>query len=818
MTVVLAEKPSVARDLAKYLRASQKHDGYFEGGGYQVTWALGHLVCLKEPNDYDPQLKKWSIATLPFVPNCFELKLTGDKGARKQFGVIKKLFRAADELICATDAGREGELIFRYIQQLSGCNGKPCRRLWLSSLTDEAIRDAFDGMRPGSHYDRLFHAARCRNEADWIVGFNATRNFSVRHGPRLWSVGRVQTPVLALIAARDDEIRHFTPESFWELFTRHRDVRFKHTGTRPAAGSGRFATEEEAQETLALAQQGPLAITAVNTKRERSLPPLLHDLTDLQRAMNRRYGLAAATTLKTAQTLYENKLITYPRTDSRYLGSDMKPEIPGILAALRKVKPEAVEPLDTSRLNFSSRLINDAKVSDHHALIPTGKVPGQLNEQQRKVYDAIVIRFIAAFYPPCLKDVTTVEAQANQIPFRARGVTIVDPGWTALYPRQPKRPTGEDDSEDDEQILPAFKAGDSGPHRPYIKDGMTKPPRHYSENTLLAAMETAGRRIDDEALREAMKEKGLGTPATRATTIELLLTRDYIKREKKQLIATDAGRFLLCLVQSPRLKSAEMTGEWEAQLKDIEHGRCEPQAFMQQIVDFTRQIVTDSEIQPVDDATYGSCPRCAAAVIEGKRGYGCSAWRRGCPFVLWKEQHGITFTGGQIRELLQLRLLSTPVLSNGTIIKVAMNDLGDAVCVPVDFQRPGKGHGAAKSSRPKSSRPKSSGGTAKKSAGEQAKEGRGKTRENPVGDCPNCGKPVMPFPRSFSCSDWRGGCQFVIWKEIAGKGISARTATSLIRNGKTSVLKGFKSKAGKKFEAALKIDAGKVVLDFGEEQ
>ncbi|HCN07619.1 MAG TPA: DNA topoisomerase III [Lentisphaeria bacterium] len=811
MTVVLAEKPSVARDLARYLGARQQHDGYFEGSGYHVTWALGHLVCLKEPNDYDPQLKKWSIAPLPFVPNCFELKLTGDKGARKQFGVIKKLFRAADELICATDAGREGELIFRYIQQLSSCIGKPCRRLWLSSLTDEAIRTAFNAMRPGSHYDPLFHAARCRNEADWIVGFNATRNFSVRHGPRLWSVGRVQTPVLALIAARDDEIRHFKPESFWELFTKHCDVRFKYTGTRRSAGSGRFSTEAAAQETLAQVQQGPLAITAVNTKRERSLPSLLHDLTDLQREMNRRYGLAAATTLKTAQALYENKLITYPRTDSRYLSSDMKPEVPGILANLCKVKPEAVEPLDTSRLNFSSRIVNDSKVSDHHALIPTGKVPGKLDELQRKVYDAIVIRFIAAFYPPCLKDVTTVDAQANQIPFRARGVTIVDPGWTTLYPRKPKQPTGQDDSEDDEQILPAFKAGDSGPHSPYIKDGMTKPPRHYSENTLLAAMETAGRQIDDEALKEAMKEKGLGTPATRATTIELLLTREYIKREKKQLTATDAGRFLLCLIQSPRLKSAEMTGEWEAQLKEIEHGRCEPQAFMQQIVDFTRQIVTDSETRQIDDATYGSCPRCGAAVVEGKRGYGCSDWRQGCPFVLWKEQHGITFTVGQIRELLQLRLLSTPVLSNGTIIKVAMDDHGDAVCVPVEPLRPGKRHGAAKSSRPKRS-----GDTAKKSSGKQAKAGRSKTQETPVGDCPNCGKPVVPFPRSFSCSDWRGGCQFVIWKEIAGKGISARTATSLIRNGKTSVLKGFKSKAGKKFEAALKIDAGKVVLNFCE--
>src|SRR5947209_2230182 len=374
MKVVLAEKPSVARELASFLGASSRRDGYFEGRGYQVTWALGHLATLKEPEDYDPALKRWSLATLPFLPDRFELKLLDEKGARQQFAVVKRLFRAADELICATDAGREGELIFRYILELAGATGKPARRLWLSSLTEKAIRDAFARLRPLVDYDALYAAARCRSQADWIVGLNATRYYTVRHrdaGGRLWSVGRVQTPVLALIVRRDDEIRAFQPEPFWELLTLYRKVTFKFAGDR-------FAKEEAARELLERVQGHPFLVKAVDRKEERELPPQLYDLTELQRDMNRRHGLSADATLKAAQALYEAQLITYPRTDSRYLTGDMKGQLPALLEGLRFLKPDEIAPLDLGALAFTGRLINEAKVRDHHAILPTGKRPGTL--------------------------------------------------------------------------------------------------------------------------------------------------------------------------------------------------------------------------------------------------------------------------------------------------------------------------------------------------------------------------------------------------------------------------------------------------------
>jgi DNA topoisomerase-3 len=809
VTVVLAEKPSVAKDIARYLRATQRRDGYFEGGGYQVTWAYGHLVCLKEPEDYDPNLKKWRLETLPFVPNRFELKLTGDKLARKQFGVIKKLFKAANDVICATDAGREGELIFRYIQHLTGSASKPFKRLWLSSLTDDAIHDAFNNMQPGAQYDRLFHAARCRNEADWIVGLNATRNFTVRHGRRLWSVGRVQTPVLALIGARDDEIRHFKPEPFWELFTKYREVIFKFRGNR-------FTTQQDAENKCAAANETPFKITDIKIKRERSLPFLLYDLTDLQRDMNRRYGLAAATTLKIAQSLYEDKLLTYPRTDSRFLTADMKPEIPGILDKLRSIKNAEIAALDLRRLPFSGRIINDAKVTDHHAIIPTGKLPSSINDMAQKVYDAVVMRFIAAFYPPCLKDVTIVDGVAGTVPFRARGVTIVDPGWTALFPKpKPKQTAARNSKSDEDQTLPTFTRGESGAHEAFIKDGTTQPPKHHNENTLLAAMETAGKLIDDEALKEAMKEKGLGTPATRAAIIETLLAREYIVRDKKQLLATDAGRFLLCLVRSPLLKSAEMTGDWEARLKEIEHGRCEPRAFMQEIIDFTHQVIVDSESGSIDGSGFGNCPQCGREIIEGKRGYGCSGWRDGCKFVLWREQTGTELSIEQVRELIQRGCLADQIVIEGEKTRLAMTDYGDVVGVADSTGRPGAtgGKGRPGGKGRKDSTIKSS----SKGAKPNVQYKKPQTADKPIGDCPNCGKKVVPMPKSFSCEDWREGCQFVIWKQIAGKSISARTATTLLRKGRTAVLKRFKSKAGNPFDAALKLEDGRVVMDFGDD-
>src|SRR4051812_4469365 len=414
MRVVLAEKPSVARELAAFLGAGSRHEGYFEGKGYQVTWALGHLATLKEPEDYDPALKRWSLATLPFVPDRFELKLRDEQRAREQFAVVKRLCRAADELICATDAGREGELIFRYIQELAGATRKPARRLWLSSLTEAAIRAAFHALRPLSDYDALYAAARCRSQADWVVGLNATRYYTVRHrnaGGRLWSVGREQTPVLAMIVRRDDEIRAFTPEAFWELLTLYRKVTFKATGER-------FTREEAARAVLDRVLGHPFVARAVDRKEERELPPQLYDLTELQRDMNRRYGLSADATLKAAQALYEAQLITYPRTDSRYLTGDLKAQIPGLLEDLRPLRPTEIGRLDLAALAFSGRIVNDAKVRDHHAILPTGKRPGTLAPAQQKVYDAVVTRLIAAFYAACVKEVTTVNGESNGVPFR----------------------------------------------------------------------------------------------------------------------------------------------------------------------------------------------------------------------------------------------------------------------------------------------------------------------------------------------------------------------------------------------------------------
>ncbi len=807
MKVVLAEKPSVARELAAFLGARDRHDGYFEGGGYQVTWALGHLVSLKEPDEYDPSLKKWQIATLPFVPESFQLKVIGDKRSRKQFDIIKRLFRSASELICATDAGREGELIFRYILTLTGCR-KPFSRLWLNSLTHAAIQTAFKQLRPGSDYDRLYAAAKCRSEADWIVGLNATRNFTVRFGSDgiLWSAGRVQTPVLAMIANRDDEIRTFKPEPFWELLTRYRDVVFRCAG-------GRFVKQDEAQSALASVQGHDLVIQNVNTKRERSLPPLLYDLTDLQRDMNRRYGMSADATLKTAQSLYEKKVITYPRTDSRYLTRDMQRDIPNVLKQLQSIKADALRPLNLDRLNFNARIVNDSKVTDHHAIIPTAAKAGSLPPAASKVYDAIVTRLIAVFYPPCLKDVTTVDANSNSVRFRARGVQLVDPGWTALYPRKPSAKSSND--EDAEQDLPAFTPGERGPHEPSIKQGETKPPKHFTENTLLSAMETAGKFVDDEELKEALKERGLGTPATRASIIETLLKRDYISRSGKTLAATDLGRYLIAVIQNRDLKSPELTGQWESKLRQIEAGRLDARQFMSEIVEYTNQIIHGSDGVTVDDSKFGDCPQCGRPIIEGNRGYGCSGWRDGCGFVLWKKFHDYEFTVQEIRTLLQIRLLEPPPSIGITHNRLLSISASGAV---VEIPKPEKqshesrfGKSKSKFQRGKFQRGKFQRG---KSGGSEKAGTKSAAANRALGPCPLCGGEVVEQPKSFSCSQWQQGCKLVIWKSIAGKTIGIRAAKTLLKTGQTSLLKGFKSKAGKKFDAKLKLIDGAVKFDF----
>lgn len=835
MKVVLAEKPSVAREIASFLGATTKRDGYFENRDYQVTWALGHLVGLKTPDDYDPALKRWSLDPLPFVPERFELKLVGDKGAGKQYGIVKRLFQNASQIICATDAGREGELIFRYIQTLTGCSRKPFQRLWLSSLTRDAIRDAFRNLKPGQHYDNLYAAARCRSEADWIVGMNATRCLTVRYGQRglLWSAGRVQTPVLAMIVLRDDEIRTFQSHPFWELMTRYRDTTFKHTGDR-------FTDQAAAKQLLQQVTGQPLVIKGVKTKRERSLPPQLFDLTELQREMNRRFGMSAADTLKWAQSLYEQKLITYPRTDSRYLTNDLKASVSQTLEKLKSVKPAEIAKLNLSQLQFNSRIVNNNKVSDHHAIIPTGSSSGSLSGPMQKVFDAIVVRLIAAFYPPCEKDVTSVDAESNRVPFRARGVRVVAPGWTELYPRKPaaQNKTSNDEDSSNDQPLPAFRSGESGPHEPFVKQGETKPPKHFTENTLLAAMETAGKLVDDEELREAMKERGLGTPATRAATIETLLQRSYIMRSKKQLTATDLGRFLIATIRDPNLKSPELTGDWEAGLKRIEAGQLDANQFMDGIVGYARGIVSSTDRPPLDETRYGECPRCGKPIIKGNRGYGCSGWKDGCGFVLWMTYRGLTLTLDQVRELLQHGIVSNPVtLPDGGEAFLYLTKDGTAVDVAV----PTSGDQGRQTSGKYGSRKRRTSGARKKSEGGKSRRRSSGTRGNSktnstsaaaaaesvenaesasagqsesLGTCPLCQSPVYEQKLSYGCSAWRSGCKLTIWKTIAGKKISAAMAKSLLAKGKTRVLKGFKSKAGRPFDAALRLEDGKVEFDF----
>ncbi len=812
MRVVVAEKPSVAREIAAVLGATARRDGYLEGAGHQVTWALGHLVSLQEPQDYDPALKRWALATLPFVPDPFGLKLIDEPRAGKQFAVVKQLLRAADEVICATDAGREGELIFRYIQELAGATRKPSQRLWLNSLTESAIRDALRRLRPLAEYDRLYAAARCRSQADWVVGLNATRFYTVRHrdaGGRLWSVGRVQTPVLALVVRRDDEIRGFKPEPFWELFTVYRAVTFKFTGER-------FKKDADAVAVLDKVRGHPFVVGSVERKAERDLPPQLFDLTELQRHMNRRRGLSADATLKAAQSLYEAKLITYPRTDSRHITNDLKGQVRSALEALRKPYPEAVGRLDLSALAFSGRVVDNAKVRDHHAILPTGKLPGDLPPAERAVFDAVAVRLIACFYPACEKEVTTIDGKANAVPFRARGVRVVEPGWTVLYPvrAEEKKP--------DEQLLPEFRVGEEGPHEPSVKKGETTPPKAYTEATLLSAMETAGKLVDDEQLREALKERGLGTPATRAATIETLLTRGYFQREGKAVVSTDAGRYLIALIRDRGLKSAELTGEWEARLREVERGELDPARFMADIAAYTRGIVGggEGEGERVDESRLGDCPRCGRPVIAGQRGYGCSGWKEGCGFVLWKEYKGGQLDADHARELLQRRVLFRPPPFDGSDgVILTLSDAGAVLEVrtpqaePRQYTAPTKPTKPTRASRTPKAKPPGD-VTPKVRRVPAGEKKTTKAADAPLGPCPLCGTGVIEGERGYGCGGWRNGCKFIIWKTIAGKKVSAATARALIKKGVSPLLKGFKSKTGSTFDAKLKVENGAVRFEF----
>ena len=773
MKVILTEKPSVARDIAKCLNINSKRDGFFEGNGYQITWAFGHLVELKEPDEYHPEWKRWSLDVLPIIPESFALKARGDESAQKQLNTIKRLFLAADELICATDAGREGELIFRYILSWTECGQKPFKRLWISSLTDEAIRTGFAQLQDGRVYEGLYRAAKCRSESDWIVGLNATRLYTLKYGQQgsLWTIGRVQTPVLALIVQKDLEIAKFIPKDFWELHTLYRAVDFQYVG-------GRFEHKPDAEVLLQQIENHEFEITSVKGKREQVNPPLLYDLTELQKDMSIRYGFTADQTLNLTQQLYEKKHVTYPRTDSRYLTNDMKPSMKPLLEKLKRSFSTQIAAVDLDKLSFSSRNFNDAKVSDHHAIIPTTTLPNTLAPDEAKVYDAIAIRFIALFYPPCIKQITTVLGQVQSVKFKTTGTVILEQGWQVLYKNDQ---TGQTAKGEEVKLLPSFVEGETGPQQPQLNQGKTTAPKAYNEASLLSMMESAGKTCEDEALKEALKEKGLGTPATRASIIEVLIKRQYIQRQKKLLLSTEAGRHLISIIADDRLKSAAMTGEWEAKLKKIEHNNYDPEQFMAEIIQFTQQLKEASAKPLYDQSQYGECPRCQQPVIEGRQGYGCSQWKAGCQFVLWKQVFGITIEQDMASQLLQLgRTLKTYPLKideDSFMGQLTLNALGEV------------GYNKLQNQSVQSA-------------------------TQALADCPLCAGKIVETPKAYSCSEWRNGCKMTIWKTIAHKNITPSMAKKLLSKGETGILKGFKSAKGTEFEANLKLVNGKVEMDF----
>ena len=579
MIVCIAEKPSVAQDIAKVLGANSKRDGYIEGNGYQVTWTFGHLCTLKEPHDYTPMWQRWSLGSLPMIPPRFGIKLIADKGIEKQFSVIEKLMQSAEMIVNGGDAGQEGELIQRWVMQKAQAKC-PVKRLWISSLTEEAIREGFQNLKDQSAYQPLYEAGLSRAIGDWLLGMNATRLYTLKYGSnrQVLSIGRVQTPTLALVVKRQLEITNFTPQQYWELKTIYRNTTF-------SATSGRFESEEKGQEALQKITGSVFNVTDVTAKNGKEQPPRLYDLTSLQVDCNRKFGLSADVTLQTIQSLYEKKVTTYPRVDTTYLSEDIYPKCENIIKGLRDYQAYTA-PLLNKPLEKSKKVFDNKKVTDHHAIIPTGVYPQGLTELEKKVYDLVARHFIAIFYPECKFCSTTVLGESAGVEFKATGKVITDPGWRVIFAQE-----SNDDKEEKENILPHFVKGESGPHAPGLQEKWTQPPKHYTEATLLRAMETAGKLVENEELRDAMKENGIGRPSTRAAIIQTLYKRNYIRLEKKNIIATTTGIELISTIRNELLKSAELTGQWEKKLRDIEKRQYSAKDFIDELKEMLNQIV-----------------------------------------------------------------------------------------------------------------------------------------------------------------------------------------------------------------------------------
>ncbi len=711
MIVCIAEKPSVARDIAEVLGAHNKKDGFIEGNGYQVTWTFGHLCTLKEPHEYTPQWKSWSLASLPMIPPRFGIKLINDSGIEKQFKIIESLMQKADMIINCGDAGQEGELIQRWVMQKAGAKC-PVKRLWISSLTEEAIREGFANLKDQSEFQPLYEAGLSRAIGDWTLGMNATRLYTLKYGQnkQVLSIGRVQTPTLALIVKRQQEIENFVPKQYWELKTSYRDTVFsaivrksdeelaeeaaaekenpqlkKKTTAKEDANRGIPPITDQAtgEQLLERIKNAPFTITDISSKKGTEAPPRLFDLTSLQVECNKKFGYSADMTLQLIQSLYEKKVATYPRVDTTFLSDDIYPKCPKILEGLKDYAVYTA-PLAGKSLIKSKKVFDNSKVTDHHAIIPTGVQPLELTNMEKTVYDLIARRFIAVFYPDCKFSTTTVIGEADSIEFKVTGKQILEQGWRVVFAKEQQDDTKEND---EEKTLPAFAKGESGPHYPSLFEKWTQPPRPYTEATLLRAMETAGKLVENDELRDAMKENGIGRPSTRAAIIETLFKRRYIRKEKKNLIATPTGVELIQLIHEELLKSAELTGIWEKKLREIEKRSYDAATFINELKQMVTEIVysvirdtsnrrvtvtseedvkaaakkgsagKDAAAKPAaaktprkkaapkvekkavepeivgDDIVGKVCPLCGkGTIIKGKTAYGCSEWKNGCGF------------------------------------------------------------------------------------------------------------------------------------------------------------------------------------------
>ncbi|WHF51833.1 DNA topoisomerase 3 [Chryseobacterium gotjawalense] len=668
MKLCIAEKPSVARDIAKVLGADVPKQGYFEGNGYWVTWTFGHLCTLKEPHDYSPHLKAWNLFTLPIIPDPFGIKLIENAGVERQFKIIEKLVADCEEVINCGDAGQEGEVIQRWVLHKAKCK-KPIKRLWISSLTEVAIKEGFANLKPSEDYHNLYQAGNARAIGDWLLGINATRLFTRKFGGNksVLSIGRVQTPTLAMIVQRQKEIDAFNTEEYWELKTKYRDVIFN-------AAIDRLKTKEKAEKGLEYLKQNLFEIVSFEIKEGKEKNPRLFDLTALQVEANRKFGFSAENTLKYIQSLYEKKHTTYPRVDTTYLSESLHPQIPAILQSMNFYR-ELTAPLLTQPIPKSKAVFDDSKVTDHHAIIPTEIPPSSsLSREEKLIYDLVAKRFIAVFYPECKISNTLVEGQVGTIPFKTTGRQILELGWREVYSKE--KDDTEKKEKDEEQLIPEFKAGEKGPHKPLIHQGKTSPPKAYTEATLLRAMETAGKQVDDEELREMMKNNGIGRPSTRANIIETLFRRKYIERKKKNILATSTGVELIDTIQDELLKSPELTGEWEFKLRKIERGEYEASQFKEELItmvtNLTRAVINEKakvisfqqEVQPKEKKESTprktvaiiweetDCPKCKEnKLMKGKTAIGCSNYK-GCGFKIPFIVFGKKLTEKQIQDII----------------------------------------------------------------------------------------------------------------------------------------------------------------------